>query len=93
MEFPAPVPVEREPVAPGDQRVEKGIHDEGRRVGRVTVQKVSGQCADRDAAVSTAGKLGATVLGESQNRFTKLADLQDPQGARFTVSQFLGVRS
>jgi hypothetical protein len=39
------------------------------------------------------GKLGATVLDESENRFTKLADLRDPQGAQFTVSQFLGVRS
>jgi hypothetical protein len=43
VEFPAPGPIEREPVAPGDQRVEKGIHDEGRRVGRVTGEKVSGQ--------------------------------------------------
>jgi hypothetical protein len=43
--------------------------------------------------VATAGKLGATVLDESENRFTKLADLQDRHGARFTVSQFLGVRS
>lgn len=55
--------------------------------------QVTFSVADRDAAVATAGKMGATVLGESENRFTKLADLQDPQGARFTVSQFLGVRS
>ena len=55
--------------------------------------QVTFSVADRDAAVATAGKLGATVLGESENRFTKLADLRDPQGAQFTVSQFLGVRS
>jgi hypothetical protein len=55
--------------------------------------QVTFSVADRDAAVATAGKLGATVLDESENRFTKLADLRDPQGAQFTVSQFLGVRS
>src|SRR5437763_15236788 len=63
VEFPAPVPIEREPVAPGDQRVEKGIPDEGRRVGRVTVQKVSGQCADRDAVVD--GELAGPVTGNA----------------------------
>ena len=52
--------------------------------------QVTFSVADRDGAVATAGKLGAAVLGESQNRFTKLADLRDPQGAQFTVSQFLG---
>jgi predicted enzyme related to lactoylglutathione lyase len=55
--------------------------------------QVTFSVADREAAVATAGKLGATVLDESENRFTKLADLQDRHGARFTVSQFLGVRS
>jgi MFS family permease len=62
-EFPTPAPIEREPVAPGDQRVEKGVHDEGRRVGRVTGQKVSGQRADRDAIVD--GELAGPITGHA----------------------------
>ena len=44
--------------------------------------------ADRDASVATAEGLGATVLDTSDDLWTRKAVLQDPQGARFTVSQF-----
>jgi uncharacterized protein len=52
--------------------------------------QVTFSVSDRDTAVATATKLGAAVLDQSENRFTRLADLRDPQGAGFTVSQFLG---
>jgi predicted enzyme related to lactoylglutathione lyase len=45
---------------------------------------------DRDAGVAAVEKLGGTVLSQSENRFTKLADVRDPNGAGLTISQFLG---
>ncbi|MBM9468003.1 VOC family protein [Nakamurella leprariae] len=44
--------------------------------------------ADRDAAVATAERLGATVLGAQDGVWASWARLRDPQGATFSVSQF-----
>lgn len=44
--------------------------------------------ADRDAAVGRARELGAEVLATSETPWTRLAELRDPAGAEFTVSQF-----
>jgi predicted enzyme related to lactoylglutathione lyase len=45
--------------------------------------------ADRDATVADAVHLGATdVSGPIDTPWTRAARLRDPQGARFTVSQF-----
>jgi predicted enzyme related to lactoylglutathione lyase len=44
--------------------------------------------ADRDASVGLAEKLGATVLDKSDTEWTKTAEVRDPQGAVFTLSQF-----
>jgi predicted enzyme related to lactoylglutathione lyase len=44
--------------------------------------------ADRDDAVATAERLGATVLSSTDTEWTRDARLRDPQGAVFTVSQF-----
>ena len=43
---------------------------------------------DRDAGVATAERLGATVLSSSDTPWTRLADIRDPRGAEFTVSEF-----
>ena len=44
--------------------------------------------ADRDEAVNHAEQLGATLLGTSQDDWTRKALIRDPQGAVFTASQF-----
>jgi predicted enzyme related to lactoylglutathione lyase len=43
---------------------------------------------DRDAAASTAERLGATVLGQADTGWTRTATVSDPQGAVLTLSQF-----
>ncbi|MGY1739382.1 MULTISPECIES: VOC family protein [unclassified Blastococcus] len=43
---------------------------------------------DRDAAAATAERLGGTVLGTGEDPWTRTALVRDPQGARFTLSQF-----
>jgi uncharacterized protein len=50
--------------------------------------KVVISVADRDAAVATADRLGATALATRDTMWTREADLRDPQGAELTVSQF-----
>jgi predicted enzyme related to lactoylglutathione lyase len=44
--------------------------------------------ADRDAAAAAAGRLGATVVGTTDERWARKATLRDPQGAWFSVSEF-----
>jgi predicted enzyme related to lactoylglutathione lyase len=46
--------------------------------------------ADRDAAVATAERLGAEVIGAEDTQWTRTALIRDPQGAVFTASQFRG---
>lgn len=43
---------------------------------------------DRDASAAVAEKLAATVLSRAESPWTRTAEIRDPQGARFTVSQF-----
>jgi uncharacterized protein len=45
--------------------------------------------ADRDRSAATAERLGATVLSSAQTPWTREALIRDPQGAEFSVSQFL----
>lgn len=49
---------------------------------------VSFTVADRDRAVADAERLGAQVLDQSENYWTRTALIRDPQGAEFTASQF-----
>ena len=44
--------------------------------------------ADRDEAAAVAERLGATVLSSTETNWTRDAQLRDPQGAVFTVSQY-----
>jgi predicted enzyme related to lactoylglutathione lyase len=44
--------------------------------------------ADRDETAATAVSLGATVLGQEDDDWTRKVTLRDPQGAVFTGSQF-----
>lgn len=44
--------------------------------------------ADRDESVATAERLGATLLASSDDLWTRNAQIRDPQGAEFTLSQF-----
>jgi uncharacterized protein len=44
--------------------------------------------ADRDASAATAAGLGATVLETSENKWSRVAMIRDPQGAELTLSQF-----
>jgi predicted enzyme related to lactoylglutathione lyase len=44
--------------------------------------------AERDHSVATAERLGASVVATSNTAWTREALLRDPQGARFSVSQF-----
>jgi predicted enzyme related to lactoylglutathione lyase len=44
--------------------------------------------ADRDGSVTTAERLGATVLSTSEDDWTRTAAVRDPQGAVLTLSQF-----
>ena len=45
--------------------------------------------ADRDATAALAERLGGTVSSSSEDEWTREADVTDPQGARFIVSQFM----
>lgn len=44
--------------------------------------------ADRDQSAALAGRLGATVLDQDDEQWSRTALIRDPQGAEFTVSQF-----
>ena len=44
--------------------------------------------ADRDEAVATAERLGATMLSSEDTAWTRHAVIRDPQGAELTLSQF-----
>jgi uncharacterized protein len=44
--------------------------------------------ADRDDAAATAAELGAIVMAKNDTDWTRDAQLRDPQGAVFTVSQY-----
>jgi predicted enzyme related to lactoylglutathione lyase len=44
--------------------------------------------ADRDRETDLARRLGATVVRTAETPWTKTAELRDPQGAVFTISQF-----
>ena len=44
--------------------------------------------ADRDAAAATAERLGARVVSSTDTEWTRDAQLRDPQGALFRVSQY-----
>jgi uncharacterized protein len=44
--------------------------------------------ADRDDAAATAEELGAIVASSADNEWTRDAQIRDPQGAIFTVSQY-----
>jgi uncharacterized protein len=58
------------------------------RTGETPRWHVTFTVADRDDSAATAQRLGATVIGSSDNMWTKDALVRDPQGAEFTVSQF-----
>jgi hypothetical protein len=45
-------------------------------------------CVDRDAAATTAERLGGEVLSTSETMWTREVEIRDPQGARLTISQF-----
>lgn len=45
--------------------------------------------ANRDESVSLAEKLGAAVISSSENEWSNNALIQDPQGARLILSQFV----
>jgi uncharacterized protein len=45
--------------------------------------------ADRDDSAATAERLGAMVLRSDENPWTRAALVRDPQGAEFTISQFI----
>jgi uncharacterized protein len=49
---------------------------------------VSFTVADRDQTVVDAERLGAQVLAQDENQWTRSALIRDPQGAAFTASQF-----
>lgn len=49
---------------------------------------VSFTVADRDEAATAAERLGGAVLAREDTAWVRTAVVQDPQGARFTVSQF-----
>jgi len=44
--------------------------------------------ADRAASMATAQRLGATLLATDDQVWALLADVRDPQGAEFTISEF-----
>jgi len=50
--------------------------------------QVTFSVGDRDVAITTAEQLGAALLSTSETPWSLLADLRDPQGAEFTISQF-----
>ncbi|AIY02786.1 glyoxalase/bleomycin resistance protein/dioxygenase [Arthrobacter sp. PAMC 25486] len=50
---------------------------------------VSFTVQDRDRAVAAAERLGASILSQSDDYWTRTALIRDPQGAEFTASQFM----
>jgi predicted enzyme related to lactoylglutathione lyase len=56
--------------------------------GEATHWHVTFSVLDRDASAAAAEKLGATVLSGAESPWARTAEIRDPQGARFTVSQF-----
>lgn len=50
--------------------------------------RVKFSVADRAASIDLVRELGGTVLGTEDQMWTLLADIRDPQGAEFTISQF-----
>ena len=50
---------------------------------------ISFTVADRDDAADTAERLGGRVLSSSDTEWTRDAVIRDPQGGRFTASQFV----
>ncbi|MGW9185387.1 VOC family protein [Agromyces sp. NPDC055661] len=50
---------------------------------------VSFTVADRDDAAATAERLGGRVLSSTDTEWTRDAVIRDPQGGRFTASQFV----
>ncbi|MBP3042647.1 VOC family protein [Arthrobacter jiangjiafuii] len=44
--------------------------------------------ADRDQTAALAGRLGATILDQDDEQWSRTALIRDPQGAAFTASQF-----
>ena len=50
--------------------------------------QVTFSVADRDASAEVARRLGGEVLRVDDSQWARLADVRDPQGAAFTISQF-----
>ena len=50
--------------------------------------RVKFSVADRAESAALAEKLGGTVLGTDDQEWALLADIRDPQGAEFTISEF-----
>jgi uncharacterized protein len=50
--------------------------------------RVTFAVTDRDAAVTTAGSLGAEVVSTHADEWTRIAVVRDPLGAELTLSQF-----
>jgi len=51
--------------------------------------RVKFSVANRSASMELAESLGATVLGTDDQVWALLADIRDPQGAEFTISEFV----
>jgi predicted enzyme related to lactoylglutathione lyase len=51
--------------------------------------RVKFSVANRAASMELAESLGATVLGTDDQVWALLADIRDPQGAEFTISEFV----
>jgi predicted enzyme related to lactoylglutathione lyase len=56
--------------------------------GEDTHWHVTFSVTDRDASAAAAEQLGATVLSSAESPWTRTAEIRDPAGARFTISQF-----
>lgn len=56
--------------------------------GHRTEWRVKFSVADRDDSATTAERLGAVIVSTSETLWTKEAEIRDPQGAEFTLSQF-----
>jgi len=50
--------------------------------------RVKFSVADRAESMSLVEKLGGTVLATDDQYWANLADIRDPQGAEFTISEF-----
>jgi uncharacterized protein len=57
--------------------------------GEAAHWRVKFTVGDRDRSAANAQRLGATVLSTSETQWTREAVVRDPQGAEFSVSQFL----